>query len=126
MKNLEENDSCLPETIEYLRTVNKEYVPTTRPELREAVSTAVMLLETLEMDDLKTLQLIGHFKNIGEKEDVEKLELAIIKAVATLDQSDGSRVHLIEAIDNARRTLSDVMPKNFDDLVDDKIRETRN
>ncbi len=45
------------------------------------------------------------------------LREAIISAVATLDQSDGSRVHLIESIDNARRTLSDVMPDNFDDLV---------
>lgn len=45
------------------------------------------------------------------------LREAIISAVATLDQSDGSRVSLIESIDNARRTLSEVMPDNFDDLV---------
>ena len=45
------------------------------------------------------------------------LREAIISAVATLDQSDGSRVSLIESIDNARRTLSEVMPDDFDDLV---------
>lgn len=41
----------------------------------------------------------------------------IVAAVATLDQADGSRVSLIESIDNARRTLSEVMPDNFEDLV---------
>jgi hypothetical protein len=41
----------------------------------------------------------------------------IVAAVATLDQADGSRVSLIESIDNARRTLSEVMPNNFEDLV---------
>jgi ribosomal 50S subunit-associated protein YjgA (DUF615 family) len=46
-----------------------------------------------------------------------ELETAIVSAVATLDQADGSRIALIESIDNARRKLSRVMPKNFDDLI---------
>ena len=52
-----------------------------------------------------------------KKTPAPELREAIVSAVATLDQSDGSRVSLIESIDNARRTLAEVMPDNFDDLV---------
>ncbi len=53
-----------------------------------------------------------------------ELETAIVSAVATLDQADGSRIALIESIDNARRKLSRVMPDNFDDLITEYL-ETR-
>lgn len=44
----------------------------------------------------------------------ETLEQAIVEAVSTLDDADGSRTAMITAFDNARATLTDAYGDEFD------------
>jgi hypothetical protein len=48
---------------------------------------------------------------------VIELEEAIAQAVATLDESDGSRIGASEAIDAARETLADGYGTGFENAV---------
>lgn len=50
-----------------------------------------------------------------------ELEEAIGQAVATLDEADGSRVGMSEAIDSARATLSDGFGDGFEDTVSEYL-----
>ncbi len=45
------------------------------------------------------------------------LKIAVCEAVAVLDEADGSRTGMQEAIDSARETLSDAYGANFDEDV---------
>jgi hypothetical protein len=52
---------------------------------------------------------------------VKALQQAIAEAVATLDESDGSRVGMAEAIDDARDTLATAYGPTFEADVADVI-----
>ena len=52
---------------------------------------------------------------------VIELEDAIAQAVATLDESDGSRVGTSGAIDSARETLADAYGTGFEDAVSEYL-----
>jgi hypothetical protein len=57
-------------------------------------------------------------KNPGGKINMKKLkdlQESVIEAVAELDQADGSRTAMTEAIDNAREILSDAYGLTFED-----------
>lgn len=54
---------------------------------------------------------------------VIELEEGIAQAVATLDESDGSRVSTSEAIDEARETLKDAYGVGFEKAVIEYLSE---
>jgi hypothetical protein len=65
-------------------------------------------------------------KIMARKEKTEReleLEDAIVRAVADLDESDGSRVGTSEAIDSAREILSDAYGVGFEDAVSECLSE---
>ena len=45
---------------------------------------------------------------------LKELREAVVEAVATLDEADGSRISTAEAIDAAREVLADVYGDNFE------------
>lgn len=53
-------------------------------------------------------------KKVVQLSRAAELEQVIVEAVATLDGGDGSRIGLIEAIDSARSTLTEVYGVDFD------------
>lgn len=56
---------------------------------------------------------------------VIELEEAIAQAVATLDESDGSRIGTSEAIDAARETLADGYGVGFESAVEEYLSENQ-
>lgn len=50
---------------------------------------------------------------------IKELKEAIVEAVATLDESDGSRVSTSEAIDTVREILGNAYGPELDDAVED-------
>ncbi len=54
---------------------------------------------------------------------IKELKDAIVQAVATLDESDGSRVSTSEAIDSARETLAEAYGPAFEDDVSEYLGE---
>lgn len=52
---------------------------------------------------------------------VKELKQAIVEAVATLDESDGSRTSTAHAIDVARDTLADAYGDSFDADVEEYL-----
>jgi hypothetical protein len=68
-------------------------------------------------------------KNPERKENMEKLKNlkeAVIEAVAELDQVDGSRTGMTEAIDSARSILSDGYGLNFEDDLGEFLENEEN
>ncbi len=58
---------------------------------------------------------------MAETQRVSDLKDAIANAVATLDEADGSRVGMAEAIDSARETLSDAYGRGFEKAVSEYL-----
>lgn len=54
---------------------------------------------------------------------VKELKDAIVQAVATLDESDGSRISTSEAIDSSREILADAYGPTLEDDVSEYLRE---
>ena len=54
---------------------------------------------------------------MAKSQRVIDLEVSITQAVATLDEADGSRGGMAEAIDSARETLADAYGVGFEDAV---------
>lgn len=60
---------------------------------------------------------------MAKSQRVIELEEGIAEAVATLDETDSSRIGLLEAIDGARETLAGVYGVGFEEAVSECLSE---